>query len=122
MTFEGAILVLKRSSLVGSYQGKGAAVSGYLEGDEPSHRAMVEISEELGLENDAVSLRAAGAPLLVEETDHTWVVHPFRFELLDKTGLRLDWEHVELRWISPDMLSSMDTVPGLEEAWNRVAP
>ena len=47
---EELILLLRRSSKVGTYKGKWAAVSGFLEGDEdPLERAETEIAEEVGL-------------------------------------------------------------------------
>ena len=48
LTHRGRILLLKRSDRVGSYRGRWAGVSGYME-TEPDAQALVEIFEETGL-------------------------------------------------------------------------
>ena len=55
------------------------------------------------------------------ENDILWRVHPFLFCLADLATVRLDWEHVESRWIAPGELDTLDTVPKLKETWERVA-
>ena len=49
-----------------------------------------------------------------------WRVHPFLAEVKDPARIRLDWEHVEMRWVSPGEMPSPETVPGLGEALRRV--
>jgi len=58
---DGKILLLRRSRQVGSYQGKWAGVSGYVE-SPPDKQAMIEIGEETGLE--------AGDILLLKKVNH----------------------------------------------------
>jgi ribose 1,5-bisphosphate isomerase len=116
------ILILRRSRKVGSYQGRWAGVSGYVEGDEaPLERATTEIREEVGLSSAQATYIRAGEALraLDEQKDTVWIVHPFLFEL-HHPDLRLDWEHTESRWIDPDALGSYETVPKLKEAFERV--
>jgi len=116
------ILLLRRSAKVGSYQGRWAAVSGFIEENEdPLQRARTEIQEELGLGSDRTRLERAGEPLRAfdDENDTVWIVHPFLFEL-DQRTLSLDWEHSEYKWINPDDLGSYETVPKLKEALERV--
>jgi hypothetical protein len=69
------ILVLRRSERVRTYAGRWAAVSGYLESEDP--------------------LAPGREP-------------------------RLGWEHVELKWITPQQLDDLATVPGLGRAWRSV--
>ena len=118
---EGKLLILCRSGRVGTYQGRWAGVSGFLEG-APEQQAYTELSEEVGLSASDVSLLAAGEPLAVDDAglDRRWIVHPFLFQLHDPTRIRLDWEHTEYRWIDPEEMASFPTVPGLQEALNRV--
>ncbi len=112
------ILLLKRSSSVGSYPGKWAAVSGYIEGDEQSlERAYTEIFEEVGLERERLSLRAIGEPLSID--GEPWVVHPFLFEVGEEP-IRLDWEHVEYRWVAPGDISKYEIVPKLIDSLRSV--
>ena len=116
------ILLLRRSGKVGSYQGRWAGVSGYLEeGEDPLERARIEIQEEVRLNSSQASCVRAGEALRAfdEQKDTVWIVHPFLFELHER-DLRLDWEHTESRWIEPDDLGSFDTVPKLKEAFERV--
>lgn len=119
----GKILLLRRSSQVGSYQQKWAGISGYLEeGTSPGEQALLEIGEETALLREQLVLISQGEPLLVEDAalNRTWVVHPFRFQVTDPAGLHIDWEHSEYRWIIPSEMSGYDTVPGLYQAWQQV--
>ncbi|MBX6770812.1 MAG: NUDIX domain-containing protein [Chloroflexi bacterium] len=121
----GRILVLRRGRRVGTYQGRWAGVSGFLEpGNTPEHQARVEIQEETGLTDEDIHLIAAGAPLMVDDpaTGRRWLVYPFRFAVLHPERIRLDWEHEEMRWIAPSELEHLETVPRLAEAWEHVAP
>jgi 8-oxo-dGTP diphosphatase len=115
------ILILRRSERVGSYRGHWAGVSGYVEGG-PLAQALVEIQEETGLAANEVSLVKRGEPLAVddEERDFHWVVHPFLFDVRSERSVRLDWEHIEARWIEPKELAQYETVPLLAEALERV--
>jgi 8-oxo-dGTP pyrophosphatase MutT (NUDIX family) len=112
------ILILKRSSKVGSYPNKWAGISGYIEGDEnPYHRALKEIREEVGLNEDDLELLVEGSVIRVR--DGPWVVHPFLFRVKD-AEIKLDWEHVDYRWIDPLEIVEYDTVPRLAEALKSV--
>ena len=58
---DGQIMILRRSERVGTYRGKWAGVSGYIEeGSTPSQQAWIEIKEEAGLA--AMSARARPHP------------------------------------------------------------
>jgi len=117
------LLVLRRSGAVGTYRGSWAGVSGYLERDDPEAQARIELAEELGLGDGDVALLARGAPLAIDDPaeSRSWRVHPFRFELAPGASPRLDWEHAELRWIRPEEMRALKTVPGLWEVWQTVA-
>jgi 8-oxo-dGTP diphosphatase len=116
------VLLLRRSGQVGTYRGRWAGVSGYLEADTALEQAYREMEEEVGLERGAVRLLAEGEPLVVidEAIETRWTVHPFLFELPQPEGMRLDWEHTESRWVRPEEVSGMETVPALAEALSRV--
>lgn len=120
---DGRILVLRRSDAVGTYRGLWAGVSGYLE-QAPRDQAYTEVMEETGLGPDDVELLKEGKPLHVHdrETGRLWRVHPFLFAVTKVADIRLDWEHVERRWVWPAELDQLDTVPHLAEALRRVYP
>jgi 8-oxo-dGTP diphosphatase len=122
---DGRILLLRRSERVGTYGGKWAGVSGYIEtGSTPSQQAWTEIKEEAGLDMHDVELVQEGLPLEVEDPQlsRKWVVHPFRFRVLRLEKVKIDWEHTEAKWIAPEDIGRYQTVPNLLEAWQRVAP
>ena len=111
----GRILLLLRSQQVGSFQGKWACVSGYIEGEEDDlDRAYTEIREETGIDRDSLVLEKRGHEIPVESGETLWVVHPFLFRLVSDVEPVLNWENTEYRWVTPDMILSYDTVPGLE--------
>jgi len=110
---------------VGTYRGKWAGVSGYIEeGISPLDQAWIEMKEEAGLDTDDVELVREGRPLEVvdAELDRKWIVHPFRFRVLRPEKIMIDWEHTEAKWVAPEDIGRHETVPKLLEAWQRVAP
>jgi len=113
----GKILLLQRSDKVGSYPGRWAGVSGYLEDATPLAQAFREIREETGLGVDEVRLAARAAPLEVEAPTQSkiWVVHAFLFDV-DREVVRLDWESFQHQWVKPGCLGDYATVPMLAEA------
>lgn len=120
----GRILVLRRSQRVSTYRGRWAGVSGSIEeGRSPLEQALQEVQEETGLAPEDLRLLCAGEPLDVKDRQagRLWRVYPFLFEIEDPDRIRLDWEHTEARWIMPQELEGLETVPRLKETWQRVA-
>lgn len=117
----GKILLLRRSGKVGTYKGKWAGVSGYLEESSPLEQALQEVYEETGLVGSQVNLISTGKPLEVvdRKIGTCWLVHPFLFETDAPKKIKLDWEHVEMRWVEPVVLQQLPTVPKLAEAYER---
>ena len=115
------ILILRRSQRVGSYQGRWAGVSGYLE-TTPDEQALTEIAEETGLSEEDITPIQKGEPLEIEDEELgiRWTVHPFLFHIRDRSKIRIDWEHKELKWINPGDIDSFNTVPSLKETLDRV--
>jgi translation initiation factor 2B subunit (eIF-2B alpha/beta/delta family)/8-oxo-dGTP pyrophosphatase MutT (NUDIX family) len=123
LTRRGRVLLLRRSQQVGTYRGRWAGVSGYVE-RLPLEQAHVELQEETGLGGSQVQLRGVGIPVPIddEQEDRHWLVYPFVFALKSSADVRPDWESVESRWVTPDELPQLDTVPGLAEVLSRVWP
>ena len=87
-------------------------VSGYLpEGVDPLAHAVREIEEETGLAGEQLRLARRVDPILLQRRGDVrrWQVHPFLFDVVDGEP-RLNWEHVDLRWIPRSDLASFDMV------------
>ena len=117
----GEILILRRSQQVGSYQGRWAGVSGYIE-TTADEQALTEIEEETSLSGEDLQLIKKGRPLVVKDDKLgiKWVVHPYLFHIKDRSKIKIDWEHKELRWIQPRDICNFETVPKLKEVLARV--
>lgn len=118
---DGEILILRRSGQVGSYQGRWAGVSGYIE-TTADEQALTEIEEETSLSKDDLELIRKGKPLTVKDDKLRvkWVVHPYLFHIKDRDKIKIDWEHKEARWIQPRDIDNFETVPKLKETLARV--
>ncbi|MFW5928583.1 MAG: NUDIX domain-containing protein [Thermoplasmatota archaeon] len=110
------LLLMKRGEEVGSYQGKWSAVSGYVETDRILDQALIEIEQETGLKSKLVN---QGDKVLVRYENKIWEVNPFLFEVEGKVDL--NWENVEFKWINPESIKKMDTVPKLWQAYQNVS-
>jgi len=120
---ENEILLLQRSEQVGSYQGRWAGVSGYIEAKTTAdEQALTEINEETGLFGEELKLIDRGEPLSIrdEKLGVKWVVHPYLFHIKDRGKIKIDWEHKETKWINPKDIGNYETVPMLKETLDRV--
>jgi len=118
---DGEVLILRRSRQVGTYQGRWAGVSGYIE-TTADEQALVEIEEETGLSQEDIKLIKRGEPLSIEDEriGIKWVVHPYLFRIKDRGKIKIDWEHKETKWIKPEEIGNYQTVPKLKETLARV--
>ena len=111
---EPRLLLVRRSSRVGSYHGRWAGVSGFVEIDAtPEEQAYTEIREETGLQREQVRMLKRG--VVVEHIDaelgRHFYIHPFLFEVLTPNAIRIDWEATEMHWVAPSQLLNYETVP-----------
>lgn len=115
------ILLLRRSQRVGTYRGRWAGVTGFVEAP-PDEQAYTELREETSLERNDVTLLRRGEPFTFTDAalDREWTVHPYLFLVADPTKIQTDWENVETKWISPADLDQYETVPRLDESLRRV--
>jgi len=121
--FEDKILLLKRSDRVRTHKGKWHTVAGYIDEPKPiREKALEELHEELGIYEHNILQCKMGSPYEFFDPDEqkSWLVHPVLVELKQKPDIKLDWEHTEFKWISPDKLTTYDTVPKLDESLKRV--
>ena len=119
-TSEPQILIVRRSNRVGSYQGRWAGVSGFVEPNvPPESQAYTEIFEETHLTNEQVRLLRRGE--VVEYVDESigrhFYIHPFLFEVPNPDAIHTDWEAIDMRWIAPSELHNYETVPKLWEVY-----
>ncbi|MDD5528729.1 MAG: NUDIX pyrophosphatase [bacterium] len=119
---EGKILILKRSNKVGTYQGKWAGVSGYME-TTSEQQALKEINEETSLTSEEVELLKKGQPVTIkdEELNKAWKIYPFIFRVKTPDKIKIDWEHTETKWIKPEDMDNYDTVPNLKETFQNIS-
>ena len=117
---DGRILLLQRSDKVGSFRGRWAGISGYLEDPTPLEQAYREIAEEVGMARENLALAAEGDPVLARDGTRVFVVFPFRF-LVRAPEIRLDWESARAEWVDPREIRQRPTVPKLDRAWNQVS-
>jgi nicotinamide-nucleotide amidase len=110
------VLILRRSSKVGSYQGRWGGVSGYVE-KSPDEQALTEIREETGLSDNDVKLVTRGPTVDVvdEKLNMKWIVHPYLFQVSSPDKIKIDWEHTESKWVAPEEIDNYPTVPKLKE-------
>jgi len=122
LEYNGKILIARRSPKVGTYPGKWAGISGYIEENEsPYQTVLKEISEEAGLLAEDVELIKEGDLLSVpdKEINVLWRVHPYLFRTkTDK--LKLNQEHEEPKWIKPEEIANYETLPKLPEVLKSV--
>ncbi|GGC69288.1 NUDIX domain-containing protein [Haloferax sulfurifontis] len=119
----GRVLLARRSEAVGTYQGRWAGVSGYVEGDpaDAERDARRELAEEVGVREADADLVRAGAPLPVSDGGREWTVHPFLFDAGSR-DVDTNEELAAVEWVHPTAIRKRETVPGLWAAYRRVAP
>ncbi|MGC1121640.1 MAG: NUDIX domain-containing protein [Candidatus Methanofastidiosia archaeon] len=110
---EDKILIVKRGDQVNTFKGKWSCISGRME-STPLHSVLKEIYEETGLSSDQITFVKKGDVLQAEGEDVQFRVHPFLFEV-NCSGIRLNWENTEYRWILPEDITEYETVPRLKE-------
>lgn len=121
---DGKIPIFRRSQRVSTYRGKWAGISGYIEaGNTPFEQALEEVGEETGLQEADIEIVREGQPLEVidKQLGRKWIVHPYRFRVVNPEKIVIDWEHTEVKWIIPQDINKYETVPKLVETWERVA-
>jgi 8-oxo-dGTP diphosphatase len=117
---ETRILLVRRSQKVGSYHGRWAGVSGFVEPNvTPDEQAYTELQEETSLQRDQVRMLRRGEVVEFSDAElgRHFYIHPFLFEVLTPDCVQIDWEATEMRWIAPSELSNFETVPKLQEVY-----
>lgn len=109
-------LFLRRSDKEHHFPRKWGGVSGRIEeGETPEEAAKRELMEETSMEAELVR---KGEPFLVRGDDLMWKVHPVLFS--GDAEPTLNWEHCDHRWIKPSDITTLDTVPRMDEVLMRL--
>ena len=71
---DGKVLLLKRSDKVGSFRGKWAGISGFIEDESSLEAALREIKEETDVDSKNLELLKIGTPFDIEDkiNDTIW--------------------------------------------------
>jgi predicted aconitase with swiveling domain/8-oxo-dGTP pyrophosphatase MutT (NUDIX family) len=110
---KGKILLLRRSARVGSFRGRWAGVSGFIEqGEGDEDAAKRELLEETSMSGPRLSGRLDVQ--MFRDGDVVWCVHPFLVNA-NNPKVRIDWEHDSYEWVAPKDVPSYSTVPGLQQ-------
>ena len=120
---DNEILILLRSEHVSTYPGKWAGISGSVDkGKTVDEQAVLEIEEETGLSGDQLKLVKKGQPLSFYDVNLTVrkVIHVYLFHIEDRSKIRIDWEHREMKWIKPEDIDNYDVMPKLKEVLGKV--
>ncbi|TLZ67495.1 MAG: DUF126 domain-containing protein [Methanobacteriota archaeon] len=117
---KGRVLIVLRGERVGTFRGKWSGISGYIEGEEPAlRRARQEVREETGIRE--ARLVARGPVIRTRWESTVFAIHPFLFDVATRR-VRLDWENVEARWVRPQDMEGIATVPRLRDVLASVFP
>ena len=115
---KGKVLLLKRSRKVRSYKGKWNTIGGYID-DAKSVRqkAIEEIKEELGIEKRNLKrikiLKSFSAA--DKKIKKIWIVFHVLAELKRMKKIKLDWEHTSCKWVMPEEIKRLNTIPNLQK-------
>lgn len=112
----GKVLILKRSDKVGSFKGKWAGISGFIEDENSLEAALREIKEETGIDSKYLELLKIGVPFDINDAvnDTIWSINPFLF-LFKGRKINIDWEHDTFEWVYPKEIENYDTVTNLKK-------
>ena len=120
--FNDKLLLLKRSNKVSTYRGKWNTVAGYIDEIKPvEDKIYEELKEEIGIKKDNIKNFRLSEPFSFKDNkiNRTWIINPAVVELNKKPEIKLDWEHVEYKWIYPKDINNFNTVPNLKESLKR---
>lgn len=124
VVFEEKILLIKRSNKVRTYKGKWSVVGGYFdELKSPAQKAVEEVSEELGIGQENILAVKRGKRIVQIDSDISmkWVVFPVVIELKNKPEIKLDWENTSYKWLKPEEIENLETVPMLGQIFDAVS-
>ncbi len=117
---KNTVLLLKRSNEVGSFSGYWSGISGYLENSDPLEQVWREIAEETTISREQLKLIKIGEPLDTSTDAGRFIIYPFLLKPIKSIKIKLNWENSSYRWVVPEKIPQLKTVPDLYQVWRRV--
>ena len=120
--YQDKFLLMKRSDKVLAYKNLWSSLAGFID-DEKSieDKIIEEIIEELGLEKENIVRIAKGEIYTYKDAKigRDWVRYLYVAEI-STPNIKLDWEHTDYKWISPEEIKNYETTPGFAEDFAKV--
>ncbi len=121
--YKNKFLLLKRSDKVLAYKNMWSTLAGFLDDDKSlEEKIKEELREEIGLEEKDIIKISLGTvyEIVDEKINRKWITHPALCEI-NTPQVKLDWEHVDYRWITPDEIKNFDIVPNSLLAFEKIS-
>lgn len=112
--FNNELLIVQRSEKVLNYKGLWGGLGGFIDEPKPvKDKVLEEVSDELGIKKRLIRNIKVFAPVVSkdERINRTWFVYPILVDLTERPEIKLDWEHVDYRWIEPSEIKNFDVTP-----------
>lgn len=115
LTHHGRLGLFRRSQRVTGDVGRWHCITGFLpEGAVPLHHALIEVLEELGIEECALSAISNKVIEMEDGSGQQWRVHAFHFESsTDRT--QLNWENDAACWVAVEEIHTLSIVHWLPQ-------
>lgn len=117
-------LLLKRSDKVGAYQKYWSTIAGFIDNEQQTlkDKVLEELSEEIGVGEEKISQWRWIEPYEYKDqtTKKIWLRYSVIVDVFQKPEIKLDWEHTEHVWITPEKRNQYLQITGSEESWKRV--
>lgn len=115
-------LLVKRSPKVMAYQNLWSCLAGYIDDNKTEEeKVRWEIVEELGLQAEDVKRAEHVETYLFidEDLNQEWTRSVWFVEVSDP-NIKLDWDHSEYVWVSPEEIKNFEVTPGLAEDLKKI--
>ena len=113
--YKDKFLLLKRSDKVLAYKNLWSVLAGFIDDEKTIEDKIIEeITEELGLKKEDVKKITRGDIYTFkdEKIDRDWIRNLYVVEI-STDNIKLDWEHVDYKWISSEEINNFEITPGL---------
>ncbi len=120
--YKDKFLILKRSDKVLAYKNLWSTLAGFID-DEKSldNKVVEEITEELGLDKKDIKEIIQGEVYTYKDKKlgRDWIRH-LVIARIANPNIKLNWEHTDYKWITPDEIDRYQLTPGFDENLKRI--